>query len=42
MTIYLFKVVFWNGRAWQMCGLGSWAVCRRLARPGERILALGG
>jgi len=42
MTIYHFKLCFWNGKAWQMRAVGPWPVVRALARPGERILPLGG
>ena len=42
MTIYYFKVVFWNGAGWQARLIGDWPTARRAAGRGERILALGG
>ena len=42
MTIYYFKVCYWNGRCWQARLIGDWPTVRRAAGGGERILALGG
>jgi hypothetical protein len=43
MTTYTFKIIFeFAPGCWQMRLVGTWAVCRRLAGPGERIVPLGG
>jgi hypothetical protein len=41
MTIYYFKLCYWNGQCWQARAVGRWPAVKRLQQRGEAILALG-